>query len=89
MSLTWLGLGWPGLAGLAAVAVAGLAALRLMRPDWFARLVAVPVRDRWRWWFYRRRWKAVMTLAGLAPTYRGRACSRCSARCTGPGARTW
>ncbi len=25
-----------------------------------------------RWWFYRRRWKAAMTLAGLAPDYRGR-----------------
>ena len=26
----------------------------------------------WRHWFYRRRWQAAMTLAGLAPTYRGR-----------------
>jgi hypothetical protein len=29
-----------------------------------------PVRDWLRWWFYRRRWKAAMTLAGLAPDYR-------------------
>ena len=26
----------------------------------------------WRHWFYRRRWQAAMTLAGLAPSYRGR-----------------
>ena len=68
--VTWLGLGWPGIAGLAAVGC-GLVGLRIMQPGWFARFVAVPVRDRWRWWFYRRRWKAAMTLAGLAPDYRG------------------
>ncbi len=69
--VTWLGLSWLGLAGLAAVAVTGLAGLRVIHPVWFARFVAVPVRDWLRWWFYRRRWKAVMTLAGLAPDYRG------------------
>jgi hypothetical protein len=68
---TWLGLRWPGIAGLAALAVIGLTGLRIMQPVWFARFVAVPVRDRWRWWFYRRRWKAAMILAGLAPDYRG------------------
>jgi S-DNA-T family DNA segregation ATPase FtsK/SpoIIIE len=66
--VTWLGLGWPGVVGLALAAVAGL---RVIQPEWFARFVAVPVRDWWRWWFYRRRWKAAMTLAGLAPDYRG------------------
>ena len=40
-------------------------------PEWFARFVAVPVLDWLRWCFYRRRWKAAMTLAGLAPDYRG------------------
>ena len=68
---TWLGLRWPGIAGLAALAVIGLAGLRVMQPEWFTRFVSVPVRDWWRWWFYRRRWKATMTLAGLAPDYRG------------------
>jgi S-DNA-T family DNA segregation ATPase FtsK/SpoIIIE len=68
---TWLGLSWPGLAGLAVVAVTGLAGLRVIHPAWFARFVAVPVRDWLRWLFYRRRWKAAMTLAGLAPDYRG------------------
>ncbi len=69
--VTWLGLGWPGLAGLALAAVTGLAGLRVIQPDWFTRFVTVPVRDWWRWWFYRRRWQAAMTLAGLAPDYRG------------------
>ena len=69
--VTWLGLGWPGVVGLAAIAVVGLAGLRVLQPAWFARFVAVPVRDWLRWWFYRRRWKAAMTLAGLAPDYRG------------------
>ena len=44
----------------------------MIQPVWFARFVAVPVRDWMRWWFYRRRWKAAMTLAGLAPDYRSR-----------------
>jgi S-DNA-T family DNA segregation ATPase FtsK/SpoIIIE len=68
----WLQAGWPGLTTLAAVAVAGLAALRIAWPHWFARLVSVPVRCRWRWWYYRRRWQAVMTITRLAPAYRGR-----------------
>jgi S-DNA-T family DNA segregation ATPase FtsK/SpoIIIE len=69
--VTWLGMGWPGIVGLAAIAVVGLAGLRVLQPTWFARFVAGPMRDRLAWWFYRRRWKAAMTLAGLAPDYRG------------------
>src|SRR5712691_8512278 len=69
--VTWLGLSWPGLAGIAVMTVTGLAGLRVIQPRWFARFVAVPVRDWLRWWFYRHRWKAAMTLAGLAPDYRG------------------
>jgi S-DNA-T family DNA segregation ATPase FtsK/SpoIIIE len=72
VALTWLKLGWPGEVVLAAIAVAGLTGLRIMRPDWFAQFIAVPLRDRFRWWFYRRRWRAAMTLAGLAPNYQGR-----------------
>ncbi len=68
----WLQAGWPGLTALAAVTVAALAVLRFAWPGWFARLVTVPVRCRWRWWYYRRRWQAVMTITRLAPTYRGR-----------------
>jgi len=70
--LTWAKTGWPGVAVLAGVTLAALVTLRLWRPDWYARLVTVPARCRWRWWIYRRRWHAVMTIAGLAPLYRGR-----------------
>src|SRR4029077_19192493 len=65
--------GWAGGGGRAGVAVTGLAGLRVLQPLWFARFVAVPVRDWLRWWFYRRRWKAAMNLAGLPPDYPGQA----------------
>jgi S-DNA-T family DNA segregation ATPase FtsK/SpoIIIE len=72
----WLRLGWPGVAAVAAVLVfvtsAGLVALWLVRPDWFSRFIVGPLLDGWRCWFYRRHWTAAMTLAGLAPSYRGR-----------------
>ena len=75
-AFTWLKLGWPGLAAVVVVLVLvvsfALIALRLLRPDWFTRFVAGPARDKRRWWYYRRRWQAAMTLAGLAPTYRQR-----------------
>jgi S-DNA-T family DNA segregation ATPase FtsK/SpoIIIE len=70
--LVWLHAGWPGLAGLAGGMLAALIALRLTRPASFARFVSRPARNRWRWWFYRRHWHAVMTIARLAPAYRGR-----------------
>jgi DNA segregation ATPase FtsK/SpoIIIE, S-DNA-T family len=71
--LVGLNLGWPGLVGLVASVLAGLVALRMLRPDWFALFITRPVRCRWRWWYYRRHWHAVLTVAGLAPAYRGRA----------------
>ena len=71
VAATWLGLSWPGIVGLAVIAVIGLTGLRVIQPSWFARFVAAPVRDWLRWWFYRRRWTAAMTLAGLTPDYRG------------------
>jgi DNA segregation ATPase FtsK/SpoIIIE, S-DNA-T family len=73
---TWIKLGWPGLAtvvvALVLVVVLALIALRLLRPDWFTKFVTQRARDKWRWWYYRRRWQAAMTLAGLAPAYRQR-----------------
>ncbi len=57
--LLWVKTGWPGLAMVASVLLVALVVLRLVRPDWFARFVAVPLHCRWRWWFYRRRWRAV------------------------------
>jgi len=72
VTLIWLKARWPGVVLLATVVLAGLVLLRAWRPDWFARLVSGPARRRWRWWFYRRHWHAVMTITRLAPSYRGR-----------------
>jgi S-DNA-T family DNA segregation ATPase FtsK/SpoIIIE len=72
IAATWAEAGWPGLTVLAEVTLASLVTLRLCRPAWYARLLTVPIRCRWRWLGYRRRWRAVMTISGLAPTYRGR-----------------
>jgi S-DNA-T family DNA segregation ATPase FtsK/SpoIIIE len=70
--LDYLNLGWAGLAGAAALIALSLVMLRLVRPELFARFVVAPVREGWRSWYYRRRWRAVMTIAGLAPLYQGR-----------------
>jgi S-DNA-T family DNA segregation ATPase FtsK/SpoIIIE len=70
--LDYLNLGLPGLAGTAAAIVLILVVLRLAWPALFARWVKAPVRDGWRSWYYRRRWRAVMTIIGLAPLYQGR-----------------
>jgi len=72
VAVAWRREGWPGVVVLATTVITGLAALRLWRPVWFARLVTVPVRCRWRWWVYRQRWHGVMLIAGLAPPYQGR-----------------
>ena len=71
--LVWLNAGWPGLVVLAAVVVAILGVWRWARPVSFSRWIATPARGKRRaWWFYRRRWGAVLTVAGLAPFYQGR-----------------
>jgi S-DNA-T family DNA segregation ATPase FtsK/SpoIIIE len=70
--LVWVNTGWQGLATLAGVVVTCLAALRLASPRRFTRLISAPARNRWRWWCYRRRWQAVMTISRLAPLYQGR-----------------
>ena len=70
--LLWRSGGWPALAALGGGLAAGLTGLRAWRPAWFARLVTVPLRDRWRWWCYHRRWQPVLGIAGLAPLYQGR-----------------
>jgi DNA segregation ATPase FtsK/SpoIIIE, S-DNA-T family len=69
---TYLRLGWVGLVALMAFMGVDVALAYLLWPEWFARHVVQAARDYWRHWFYRRRWQAAMTLAGLAPTYRGR-----------------
>jgi len=68
----WRLAGWPALAVLAGNAAVSLVMLRLWRPGWFARLVTIPLRCRWRWWRYRMRWHGVLLIAGLAPFCQGR-----------------
>jgi DNA segregation ATPase FtsK/SpoIIIE, S-DNA-T family len=68
----WAQAGWPGVIAAVTSAAGALGIVWIMWPDWFTRLVRVPARCRWRWWWcYRRRWRGVMTIAGLAPTCRG------------------
>src|SRR5262249_29579348 len=64
--------GWPALALLAGSVAAILAVWRWRWPVSFARWIAAPARNRWRGWLYRRRWPAVMTIAGLAELYQTR-----------------
>ena len=71
-AVTWVKLGWVTLAALALAAVVMLAAWRWFWPGSFSRWVGRPARGKWRAWCYRRRWAAVMTIAGVAPWYQGR-----------------
>jgi DNA segregation ATPase FtsK/SpoIIIE, S-DNA-T family len=70
--LMWRMTGWPGLAALAASIIAVLALWRWQWPVSFARYITRPARSRWRAWYYRRHWAAVMTIGHLAPRYQGR-----------------
>ncbi len=70
--LTWRALGWPGPVVLVMVLAAVLTGWRLRWPGSFSRLVARPVLGKRRRWHYARHWAAVMTIARLAPLYRGR-----------------
>ena len=69
--LAWYQAGWPGDIASVTSALGVLAVVRIMWPHLFTRLVSVPARCRWRWWCYQHRWRAVLTIAGLGPTYRG------------------
>jgi S-DNA-T family DNA segregation ATPase FtsK/SpoIIIE len=71
LGFTWAEAGWPGEVCLSVLTGSVLTAVWLLWPGWFAGHITVPLRDRRRRWFYWRRWRAAMTLAGLAPAYRG------------------
>ena len=72
LAFLWLNLGWIGVAALLGWAVLVLVIWRYYWPAGFARWVSGPARGSWRAWVYRRKWAAVMTIADLAPFYRGR-----------------
>jgi S-DNA-T family DNA segregation ATPase FtsK/SpoIIIE len=71
-AVTWVKLGWVTLVALVLAVVVMLAAWRWFWPVSFSRWVGRPARGKWRTWCYRRRWAAVMTIAGVAPWYQGR-----------------
>jgi S-DNA-T family DNA segregation ATPase FtsK/SpoIIIE len=71
-AVTWVQLGWVTLVALVLAAAAVLIAWRWFWPVSFSRWVGRPARGAWRAWCYRRRWAAVMTIAGVAPWYQGR-----------------
>jgi S-DNA-T family DNA segregation ATPase FtsK/SpoIIIE len=71
-AVIWLDLGWVTLAALVGAVVVLLAAWRWFWPGSFSRRVGRPARGKWRTWCYRRRWAAVMTIAGAAPCYQDR-----------------
>ena len=70
--LLWASTGWQGLVTSAGIVLTILIAFRLTNPRWFTRLITASARNRWRWWCYRQRWQAVMTITRLAPLYQGR-----------------
>jgi hypothetical protein len=71
-AVTWVKLGWVTLVALVLAAVIMLVCWRWFWPSSFSRWVGRPARGKWRAWCYRRRWAAVMTIAGVAPWYQGR-----------------
>jgi DNA segregation ATPase FtsK/SpoIIIE, S-DNA-T family len=72
LAFLWFTIGWPGIAAIIACAVLILMTWRWFWPSGFVRWVATPARNTRRARVYRRRWPAVMTIADLAPFYRGR-----------------
>jgi DNA segregation ATPase FtsK/SpoIIIE, S-DNA-T family len=72
VTMIWVKLGWVTLAALVLAAVVMLAAWRWFWPVSFSRWAGRPARGTWRAWCYRRRWAAVLVIAGLAPWYQGR-----------------
>jgi DNA segregation ATPase FtsK/SpoIIIE, S-DNA-T family len=72
LAFLWFTITWIGLAAMAAWTILVLVIWRFFWPSGFTRWVRTPARSTWRAWVYRRRWPAVMTIADLAPFYRGR-----------------
>jgi S-DNA-T family DNA segregation ATPase FtsK/SpoIIIE len=72
LAVTWRLAGWPALAALAGALIATAVTWRLAWPVSWSRLVAVPMRCRFRRWQYQRSWAKVMTVSRLGVQYQGR-----------------
>jgi DNA segregation ATPase FtsK/SpoIIIE, S-DNA-T family len=72
LTFLWETIGWIGVTVMAGWAVLVLVIWWHYWPFGFARWMSGPARGKWRAWVYRRKWAAVMTIADLAPFYRGR-----------------
>ena len=72
LTFLWFTITWVGVAVMAACALLVLVIWWWFWPCGFARWIVTPARSTRRAWVYRRRWPAVMTIADLAPWYRGR-----------------
>src|SRR5512135_2509347 len=67
----WVRFGRVTLVVLVLAVLVLLAGWRCLWPVSFSRWVGRPARGKWRAWCYRRRWPAVLVIAGLAPAYQG------------------
>jgi DNA segregation ATPase FtsK/SpoIIIE, S-DNA-T family len=72
LAATWFYLSWPGLLGVSLAIVTALTHCWRCWPASFSQHVVARARRKWRAWFYRRRWAAVMTIASLAVVYQQR-----------------
>jgi S-DNA-T family DNA segregation ATPase FtsK/SpoIIIE len=70
-AFAWSLAGWPGPVILTSTATAVFVCWRLRWPASFSLIIGRPVRGKWRRWHYQRHWLAVLTIAHLAPLYRG------------------
>jgi DNA segregation ATPase FtsK/SpoIIIE, S-DNA-T family len=71
LAVTWRYAGWPALVAVTGALIASAVTWRLAWPASWSRLVAAPMRSRYRRWQYLRSWPAVMTVSRLAIVYQG------------------
>src|SRR5207237_9083856 len=70
-AFAWRLAGGPGPVILTSTVTIALIVWRWRWPVSFSRFIGKPIRGRWRRWHYQRHWLAVLTIARLAPLYRG------------------
>jgi DNA segregation ATPase FtsK/SpoIIIE, S-DNA-T family len=68
----WVYLGWPAVIALVTGPAVLLGVWRWRWPASFTCYIASPARRKWRAWYYRRHWTAVMTIGKLSVPFQGR-----------------